>query len=195
MPRSTHTHSHTRLGSLFFFASETFSQFPAPLLPLLLMPPGSADDLSQLSPPASLLTSPAPALTTSTKLTSQACSAESVGGVRCCHLPPPPPPPPPLHWAPFQDQTACSLTHSLSLRLESDHPSHHRNSNRGGPAPSLQPFKARTHTHPPAQITKVREGLYKAAAKKRKEKQNQKKNPSASAFPDVFWRNFGYRLS
>lgn len=115
MPRSTHTHSHTRLGSLFFFASETFSQFPAPLLPLLLMPPGSADDLSQLSPPASLLTSPAPALTTSTKLTSQACSAESVGGVRCCHLPPPPLPPPPLHWASFQDQTACSLTHSLTL--------------------------------------------------------------------------------
>lgn len=160
------------------------------------MLPGSADDLSQLSPPASLLTSPAPALTTSTKLTSQACSAESVGGVRYWHLPPPTLPPPPLHWAPFQDQTACSLTqsltHSLSLRCDPDHPSHHRNSNRGGPAPSLQPFKARTHTHPPAQITKVREGLYKAAAKKRKkmkkrkEKQNQKKDPSASAFPNVF---------
>lgn len=116
MCRAAHTHTPTRASARsFFFASETFSQFPAPLLPLLLMPPGSADDLSQLSPPASLLTSPAPALTTSTKLTSQACSAESVGGVRCCHLPPPPLPPPPLHWAPFQDQTACSLTHSLTL--------------------------------------------------------------------------------
>lgn len=150
------------------------------------MLPGSADDLSQLSPPASLLTSPAPALTTSTKLTSQACSAESVGGVRCWHLPPslsppPPPPPPPLHWAPFQDQTACSLTHSLTHFPSA--------ANQTTPPTSVTVIEvgrlrhcnhskhAHTHTHPP-QITKVREGLYKRAAKKRKEKKNKTKKRS-----------------
>ena len=56
----------------------------------------------------SLFTSSTPALTTSTKLTPQARSVESVGGVRCWHFPPP------LHWARFQAWTACSLSLSLA---------------------------------------------------------------------------------
>lgn len=84
-------------------------------LPLLWMWPCSADNLFSFSHSfyssncfcRSLFTSPTPALTTSTKLTPQARSVESVGGVRCWHFPPP------MHWAQLQDWTACLLAVAL----------------------------------------------------------------------------------
>ncbi|KAK5884945.1 hypothetical protein CesoFtcFv8_018708 [Champsocephalus esox] len=75
----------------------------------------------------SLSTSPTPALTTSTKLTPQARSVESVGGVRCWHFPPP------LHWARLQNWTACSL--SFSLQYASDQTSLPTRVVEGGPLP------------------------------------------------------------
>lgn len=123
----SNTHSHTLSAALslskFLTLPHTLiytSSLNSRPLPLLWMLPCSVDDLSHSLPPSihcfncfsrSLSTSPTPALTTSTKLTPQARSVESVGGVRCWHFPPP------LHWAQLQVWTACLL--SLSLQCAS----------------------------------------------------------------------------
>lgn len=82
---------------LWLWASGADTRFSHPSLPTASAAPFSLP--------------PTPALTTSTKLTPQARSAESVGGVRCWHSPPHHhPPTQPLHWARLQDLTACSLS-------------------------------------------------------------------------------------
>lgn len=120
----SHTHTHTRsaapsLSNFLTFArtlictSWPVSRGPYPLL--WLWASGADTPFSHPSLPtasaAPFSLPPTPALTTSTKLTPQARSPESVGGVRCWH---PPlshhPPTQPLHWARLQALTACSLS-------------------------------------------------------------------------------------
>lgn len=116
----TVTHTQTQTKAQICSAAPTRpSQLSPPtaltywMLPPILKP---FSLLSSIHPSSCLFfsTSPTPrTLTTSTKLTPQARSVLSVGGVRCWHFPPP------LHWAQLQHWTGCLLSLSFSLTFTS----------------------------------------------------------------------------